>query len=561
MNSDYDAIVVGSGISGGWAAKELTEKGLKVLMIERGPMIEHGRDYNTEFKAPWEMQFHGIGDAEKYADEYPVQSKKKMFFNEYSEKHWVNDKENPYATEEGTEFEWYRGYQMGGKSLIWGRQCWRWSDLDFSANHEDGIGVDWPIRYEDLKPWYDYVEEFIGVAGNNDGLDVLPDGKYLPPFELRAAEKKFKEVLESDFPGRTLISGRTANITQPHNGRGQCQKRLVCNRGCSFGAYFSTQSSTLPAARATGNLTLLTETVVESVVYDEKTGRASGVKTVGANNGVRQEFNADVIFLNAGTINTVGILLRSKSISFPNGLANSSGVLGHYLMDHASATSAVALFNGVDDRGYIGNRPNTVIVPRYRNVGSSDAPFKRGYHFQGAASRQGWRRGARTAGVGKQLKEALANQGSWTFFLGVFAECLPYRENKISIHPTAKDPQGLPQMNISFRYGENEYAALRDAETEARKMLEAAGAKIIMSSSEPDPGGSSIHEMGGARMGHDKRDSVVNKFNQCHDVPNIFITDGACMSSTACQNPSLTYMALTARAVDYAVGKLKVGDL
>ncbi|KTE19835.1 GMC family oxidoreductase [Sphingopyxis sp. H050] len=561
MEPQFDAIVVGSGITGGWSAKELTEKGLKVLMIERGPPIEHQSGYVNEMKAPWDMPFQGFGDANLYKREYFVQSKKRMFFNEYTQQHWVNDAQNPYSEAPGSKFDWFRGYQLGGKSLIWGRQCYRWSDIDFSANKTDGEGLDWPIRYADVAPWYDYVEKFIGVSGSSEGLEVLPDGHFLPAMEMRAAEKIVKRSIEENFPDRRLIIGRSANITKQVGDRGPCQNRLLCSRGCSYGAYFSTQSSTLPAARATGRLTVLTDTVVEAVDYDPRTGRATGVRTVGTKDKKRQAFTARLVVMNAGTINTNAILLRSRSERFPNGLANDSGALGRYLMDHASATSAVGLVHGIDDRAYYGNRPNNVIVPRFRNVGDDKQAFHRGYMFQGGSSRRGWKRGGDGPGLGADLKKELEGPGPWSLFLGAFAECMPNAENRVMLHKSKRDLQGLEQVEISFNYGENELAALRDAEAQARAMLEKAGATVVMSSAKPDTGGSSIHEMGGARMGADPKQSVLNAFNQAHDVPNLLVTDGACMNSSACQNPSLTYMALTARACDNAVKQLKEGAL
>lgn len=562
MSGDFDAIVVGSGITGGWSAKELTEKGLKVLMIERGPPIEHQTDYVNEMKTPWDMPFRGFGDANLYKREYFLQSKKKMFFNEYTQQHWVNDLENPYSQAEGSQFDWFRGYQLGGKSLIWGRQCYRWSDIDFSANKADGIGIDWPVRYADIAPWYDYVENFIGISGSREGLEVLPDGQFLPAMEMRAAEKHVKAAIEENYPDRTMIIGRSSNITKQVGDRGPCQYRLLCSRGCSYGAYFSTQSSTLPAARATNRLTVLTDTVVEAIDYDPTTGRATGVRTVGTKDRKRGRYTARLVVMNAGTINTNAILLRSKSERFPNGLANSSGTLGRYLMDHASATSAIGLVHGIDDRAYFGNRPNNIIVPRFRNVaGDKQQGFRRGYMFQGAASRRGWKRGGDMKGLGEELKSDLSGPGPWSMFLGAFAECLPNAENRVQLHKSKTDNQGLEQVEISFRYSENELAALRDAEAEARSMLESAGCTVVTSSATPDPGGSAIHEMGGARMGADPSKSVVDKFNRAHDVPNLLVTDGACMSSSACQNPSLTYMALTARACDNAVSMLKEGAI
>jgi choline dehydrogenase-like flavoprotein len=561
MDTQFDAIVVGSGISGGWAAKELTERGLKVLMIERGRMIEHQSGYTKETTAPWELPFHGQGDAALFARDYPVQSQQKLFFNEWTQDHWVNDREHPYQTAPGESFVWMRGYQLGGKSLIWGRQCYRWSDIDFGANKTDGHGVDWPIRYKDVAPWYDHVEDFIGVSGSAEGLEVLPDGKFLPPMPLNAAEKHIKASLEGNFPGRKMIIGRSANITRAVGDRAPCQYRGICARGCSYGAYFSTQSSTLPAAQATGRLTLLTDTVVEQVTTDPATGRATGVTTRGTKEGARQSFSGKIVFLNAGTINTVALLLRSKSERAPGGLANSSSTLGQYLMDHGQASSALGLVHGVDDRSYWGNRPNGIVVPRFRNLDTAQGDFVRGYSYQGGALRRGWKRGGDSEGLGAAFKAGLDGPGEWIVTLGAFAECLPEARNRITLHLTAVDQLGMPQVEIAFRHGENTRRALQDAATEARRMLEAAGVTVLASSADVQPGGTAIHEMGGARMGADPTQSVVNGWNQAHDVPNLFITDGACMSSTACQNPSLTYMALTARACDYAVKRLKAATL
>jgi choline dehydrogenase-like flavoprotein len=561
MDTQFDAIVVGSGITGGWAAKELTERGLKVLMIERGRMIEHQSGYTKETLAPWELPFHGQGDADLIARDYPVQSQQKLFFNEWTQDHWVNDREHPYQTAPGDSFVWMRGYQLGGKSLIWGRQCYRWSDIDFGANKKDGNGVDWPIRYKDVASWYDHVEDFIGVSGSQEGLEVLPDGKFLPAMALNAAEKHIKAKLESNFPGRKLIIGRSANITRQVGDRAPCQYRGICARGCSYGAYFSTQSSTLPAAQATGRLTLLTDTIVERVMTDPATGKATGVATSSTKDAKRQTFTGKIVFLNAGTINSVALLLRSISAHSPTGLANSSGTLGHYLMDHGQASSALGLVHGVDDRTYWGNRPNGIIVPRFRNLDGETRDFVRGYAYQGGALRRGWKRGGDTEGLGSTLKAQLEGPGEWLVTLGAFAECLPEARNRITLHPTAVDSLGMPQVEIAFRHGENTRRALQDAAVEAKRMLEAAGVTVLSSSADVQPGGTAIHEMGGARMGADPAHSVVNGLNQTHDVPNLFITDGACMSSTACQNPSLTYMALTARACDYAVSQLKEARL
>jgi choline dehydrogenase-like flavoprotein len=561
MDTMFDAIVVGSGITGGWAAKELSERGLKVLMIERGRMIEHQTGYTKETLAPWELPFHGQGDAALIAREYPVQSQQKLFFNEWTQDHWVNDREHPYQTAPGDAFMWMRGYQLGGKSLLWGRQCYRWSDIDFGANKQDGHGVDWPIRAKDLAPWYDHVEDFIGVSGSAEGLEVLPDGHFLPAMPLNAAEKHIKAKLEADFPGRKLIIGRTANITRQVGDRSPCQYRGICARGCSYGAYFSTQSSTLPAAQATGRLTLLTDTIVEHVITDTATGKATGVAARNTRDNNRQTFTGKLVFLNAGTINTVALLLRSRSEHAPAGLANSSGMLGQYLMDHGQASSALGLVPGVDDRTYWGNRPNGIVVPRFRNLNGEESGFVRGYSYQGGALRRGWKRGGDSEGLGASFKAELDGPGEWMISLAAFAECLPEARNRITLHPTAVDSLGMPQVEIAFRHGDNTRLALQDAAVEAKRMLEAAGVTVLSSSADVQPGGSAIHEMGGARMGADPAQSVVNGWNQAHDVRNMFITDGACMSSTACQNPSLTYMALTARACDYAVGRLKEGAI
>lgn len=561
MNTDFDAIVVGSGITGGWAAKELTEKGLKVLMVERGRHIEHGTDYVTEMKAPWEMPFRGAGDPQLYERDFAVQSKNRHF-TEYTQNHFVNDRENPYSVADGTQFNWWRSYQLGGRSLTWGRQSYRMSDHDFGANKKDGHGVDWPIRYADLKPWYDHVEKFIGVSGQNEGLSSLPDGIYQPPMALNVLEKHAKAAIEAQWPDRRLTIGRTANLTQEKEGRGVCQNRMLCPRGCSYGAYFSTQSSTLPAAQATGNLTLITDTVVETVDYDAKAKRASGVSVLNVKTGERRRYTARIIFMNAGAFNTNHVLLRSRSDAFPNGLGNSSGRLGTHIMDHASTVGAIALFDRFQDRTTYGNRPTGVIIPRFRNLADEpETDFVRGYSFQGGALRSTWTRGKREAGIGEAFKENLRHVGPWRMVLVSFAESLPRETNRLRLDPVKVDQFGAPLLQIDFTHGENEIKALTDASKEASAMLTAAGGKVIMSLNKPGAGGSAIHEMGGAMMGHDPRTSVTNRWNQLHDVPNVFVTDGAAMSSSACQNPSLTYMAMTARACDTAVKMLKQGRI
>lgn len=558
----FDAIVVGSGITGGWAAKELTERGLKVLLLERGRMIEHVTDYRTEWKAPWELPLRGLGDGARYARDFPVWNHL-GYLNEWTENHVTRDADHPYTTDEHAPFNWYRAYQLGGRSLIWGRQCYRMGDLDFEANARDGHGTDWPIRYADLAPWYDHVERFIGVSGARDGLEQLPDGQYQLPTELNVVEKHVQAVIEREFPGRRMITGRTANLTEPLEGqaRGPCQYRNVCARGCSYGAYFSTQSSTLPAARATGNLTLLTDTLVESVEYDAERRRATGVRVRHTKEGRSASYSARLVFLCASTLDTVGVLLRSRGPGHEAGVANSSGTVGRYVMDHATSLAASAQFSSFQDRYYYGNRPNCIIVPRFRNVGESRSEFLRGYQFQGLAVRRGWRRGANEAGIGREFKHRLRSPGEWSLVLVTFAEHLPHADNRATLHPTALDRDGLPQLDIRVRHGENERRALADAAVEARRMLERAGGKVSISDPEPMPPGSAIHEMGGARMGRDPRTSVLNAHSQAHDVPNLFVTDGAAMASSACQNPSLTYMALTARASAYAAEQVRAGAL
>ena len=560
MTTQFDAIVIGSGITGGWAAKELTEQGLKVLMIERGRSIEHIKDYTTEYKDPWQMPYRGYGDTNLIERDYRVQSQGRDF-DEWVQHHFVNDREHPYQTPAGKPFNWIRGYQLGGRSLMWGRQSYRWSDVDFGANKRDGYGVDWPIRYKDLAPWYDHVEKFIGVSGSAEGLMQLPDGAFQPPMALNVVERSAKEKIEAALPDRKLIIGRVANLTQGLPGRAPCQYRGICARGCSYGAYFSTQSSTLPAARATGNLTLLTDTVVERIDVDAETQRARGVQIFDVKTKRHRAYTARLVFLCASTFNSIAVLLRSATDAFPTGLANRSGVLGHFVMDHANTLAGMGTIPGFDDRTYFGNRPTGIAIPRFKNIEANTGGFVRGYSYQGGAFRKGWTRGAEQAGIGANLKKSLRRPGPWQLALVAFAECLPRFENHIALDPGAKDSQGLSQIKIDMSFGENEKAALADAAAEARKMIELAGGTVNLSFSEPGTPGTAIHEMGGARMGHDPANSVLNGHNQAHDIANLFVTDGACMASSACQNPSLTYMALTARAAHYAVNELKAGRI
>jgi glucoside 3-dehydrogenase (cytochrome c) catalytic subunit len=558
----FDAIVIGSGITGGWAAKELTQGGLKVLLVERGQNIEHRTGYRNEMTAPWDLPFHGRGNASLWNQRYPIQQHS-GHMDEWNQDYWVDDIDNPYQSVRLPGFRWYRGYHLGGRSLMWGRQCYRWSDVDFSANARDGHGTDWPIRYRDIERWYTRVEEFIGVSGAKEGLAQLPDGHFQPAMPLNVVETHVRETIQAHFPERCLTIGRTANLTEakPAQGRVQCQYRAICARGCSFGAYFSTQSSTLPAAQATGNLTLLTDSLVEAINCDARRRRVDSVDVRSTRDGSRTRYTAKIVFLCAGAFNSVALLLRSTSEKFPNGLANSSGVLGHYVMDHANTLGTVAVMPGFESHYYYGNRPTGVVIPRFKNLESSTQPFARGYSFQGGAYRAGWTRGLRQAGLGQDFKNSLRGPGDWKFVLTTFAECLPRKGNRLSLDPVKTDTHGAPQLRIDFSFGDNERKLLADAKSEAAAMVTAAGGKVLFGSDEPNPGGSAIHEMGGARMGRDPTNSVLNRLNQAHDVPNLFVTDGAAMASSACQNPSLTYMALTARAADAAIDMLRSGTL
>jgi choline dehydrogenase-like flavoprotein len=560
---DFDAIVVGSGISGGWAAKELTQAGLKVLMIERGREIRHQQDYDTEMKAPWDMPFRGQGDTAMYERDYPVQMLNRHF-NEFTQGHFVDDAQNPYQTEAETDFTWFRSYQLGGRSLTWGRQCYRWSDYDFRANARDGQGTDWPIRYADLAPWYDKVERFVGVSGAREGLAQLPDGQFQPPMALNVVEQHTRKAIAARWPERCLTVGRTANLTQAkeEEGRAACQYRSICARGCSYGAYFSTQSSTLPAAMATGNLTVITDAVVEAVDYDPATRRATGVRYFDTKSRTHKSASARLVFLNAGAFNSVHVLLNSASEAMPQGLANSSGVLGTHIMDHANTLSAAAIMPGFEAHTTFGNRPTGIVIPRYRNLDRMDGVgHTRGFSFQGGALQSTWTQGKRLEGVGAEYKNTLRRPGPWRMVLVAFADSVPRASNRLTLDRGKTDANGLPQLKIAFAHGAQEHAALAQAKADAAEMLRAAGGQVIMGFDRPGAGGSAIHEMGGARMGHDPATSVLNKWSQAHDVANLFVTDGAQMSSSACQNPSLTYMALTARAADAAVGMLRDGKI
>ncbi|KAF1007253.1 MAG: Fructose dehydrogenase large subunit [Luteibacter sp.] len=558
----FDAIVVGTGISGGWAAKELTEKGLKTLVLERGPMVKHGQ-YPTAMKAPWELPYADAPTREDIA-RYPKHTRPSFYGITQSTKHWfADDIDNPY--EETKPFDWFRGYHVGGRSLMWGRQSYRFSPMDFEANGKEGVGVDWPIRYDDIAPWYDYVEHFIGVSGNTDHLAQLPDGDFLPPMELNCVEKDFQGKLQGSL-GRKLIIGRTANLSAPlkHDKspqRAPCQYRNLCMRGCPFGAYFSSNSSTLPAAEKTGNMTIVPNAIVYEMIYDNDKGKATGVRVLDAETGHQTEYFARVIFLCASTFGTTQILLNSKSSRFPNGFGNDSGEVGHNIMDHLFGTGARALVEGHEDRYYSGRRPNGFYIPRYRNIGNDKRNYLRGFGFQGGASREDWTRLADQPVLGDALKHAAEKPGPWHISMMGFGEMLPSHQNLVTLDPHVKDKYGLPALNFDAAHRENEILMGKEIIDDALEMLTAAGYRNVESFKTKANVGAGIHEMGTARMGRDPKTSVLNGWNQMHAVKNVFITDGSCMASSACQNPSLTYMALTARAASHAVEELKRGNL
>ncbi len=551
----YDAIVIGSGISGGWSAKELCEKGLKTLVLERGHKLDHITDYHTALTDPWDLENRNM-QTEDDRNQYNIQSRC-YAFNDGTRHLFVRDTDNPY--EQTKPFEWIRGYHVGGKSLMWARQTYRWSDFDFEANAQDGHGTDWPIRYADLAPWYSYVERFVGISGNRDGLPQIPDSEFLPAIELTVVEKHLQKSIKDNYPGRTLISGRCANLTARLNDRGPCQFRSLCHRGCPFSAAFASQSATLPAAAATKNMTLRTDSIVHSILYDEKKKRAIGVRVIDANTREMTEFYAKIIFVNAGTVNTTAILLNSASSRFPNGLGNDSGVLGHYLMDHCYRGRAWATFDGYENHYHKGRRPTGFYIPRFRNLlGDKQQDFVRGYSIGGSCERgAAWQQGAWKEGFGADFKNSMTHPGQWELGLHAQGECLPHFDNKLTINSSKLDTWGMPTINFDCQWRENELAMLKDSANSMQEMLETAGFKNIQISDSQESPGKGIHEMGTARMGRDPKTSVLNAHNQLHSVPNVFVTDGACMASTATQNPSLTYMALTARAADFAVKALK----
>ncbi len=557
QSETFDAIVVGSGISGGWAAKELTERGLRVLMLERGKNVEHIKDYVNALKTPWEYPHRG-GRTLAMEEAYPV-LKRDYPLNEKNLDWWASDRDSPYT--EIKRFDWYRGYHLGGRSLLWGRQSYRLGDLDFDANAREGLAIDWPIRYKDIAPWYDHVERHAGISGSPEGLAQLPDGQFQPAMPLNCVAEIVAGRVAAKFRGRRIIPGRVANLTQNLPGRGACQYRNACWLGCPFGGYFSTQSSTLPSARATGRLTLKTFAIVTDLAYDRDRKRARSVRVLDAVTGQTTEYSARVIFLCASTLNSTWILMRSATDVWPGGLGSSSGELGHNLMDHHFRCGANGDFAGHEDRYVYGRRPTGFYIPRFRNLGGERRDYLRGFGYQGSASRQGWERAVAELGVGGAFKDRMAQPGPWRVGATAFGEMLPNHANRISIDTTRMDKWGQPVLAIDCATGENERLMRRDMMNDMAEMLEAAGATDVSVYDNDYAPGMGIHEMGTARMGRDPKTSVLNGRNQVWDCQNVFVTDGSCMVSSACQNPSLTYMALTARAAAFAVEELKRGNL
>jgi choline dehydrogenase-like flavoprotein len=557
----FDAIVVGSGISGGWAAKELTEKGLRTIVLEAGRPIDPAVDY-VEHVLPSEKRYRGMGNRKQVERYQPIQ-RHTGACDEWSSKFFVNDLDNPYSFPEGKPFYWIRGRQVGGRSIMWGRCVYRWSDLDFTANAREGYGVDWPLRYADLAPWWSYVEKFVGIQGRRENLPQVPDGEFLPPWPLNAAEQKSRDILLTKFGGeRVITNARLAILTEDHGGRQKCHLCGHCARGCVTLSYFSSINSTLPAARKTGRLTLRPFSVVHSVIYDPARKRATGVRVIDANTKQMFDVNAKVIFLNASAMESTRILLNSATSEFPGGLGSSSGELGHNLMDHIMDGGASGTLPFAMDKREIGNRPDAIYVPRFRNVKTKHPDFLRGYGFEGRAFRPGWDRGSEMPGFGASFKKSLIGDlGPWVMDFGGFGEMLPRHENYVELDPHLVDAWGIPALRVNCTYSENEHKMQDDMVVSATEMLEALGATDIHPYKEDNPPGLVIHETGTARMGRDPKTSVLNSHNQVWDAPNVFVTDGACMPSTANQNPSITYMALTARAVDYAHQQLNRREL
>jgi len=554
----FDAIVIGSGISGGWAAKELTEKGLKVMMLERGKPLEHIKDYKTASLDPWQFPHHGRTTDEQKR-KYPVIHRGWAAAEAVMDS-WTNEEDCPYT--EVKPFTWWRSYQMGGRSLLWGRQSYRWSDLDFEANAKEGVGVDWPIRYRDIAAWYDYVEKFAGISGSKEGIPHLPDGQFLPPMDLNCVEKDVAARIKKQYGGsRHLIIGRTANLTAPIEGRTQCQFRNRCWEGCPFGGYFSTQSSTLPAALKTGNLTVRPFSIVTKILYDKDTRKAKGVEVLDAETNQTYEYYARIVFLNASALNSAWVLMNSAVDVWPGGLGSSSGELGHNVMDHHYNLGASGTVEGFEDSYYFGRRANGFYIPRFANIGNDKRDFLRGYGYQGSASRDGWSREIAELQIGADYKEAITEPGTWEIGATGFGEILPNHDNHIYLDKQRKDKWGLPVLAMDCELKENELKMRKAIVADLKEMLENSGVKNIQTRDNGHAMGHGIHEMGTARMGLDPKTSVLNKNNQVWDALNVLVTDGACMTSSACQNPSLTYMALTARAADFALSELKKGNL
>jgi choline dehydrogenase-like flavoprotein len=554
----YDAIVIGSGASGGWAAKELCDKGLKTLILERGREVNHIKDYPTASKPPWDFEYRGTVSIEKRKDYQGAR-----FLREETLPWVLKDEEQPFIQEK--PFRWVRGYHTGGKSLMWARQTQRWSDFDFEGPARDGFAVDWPIRYKDIEPWYSYVEKFAGIAGNKDGISELPDSEVMPGFEMSCIEHYFKESLKKNFPDRHLIQARCAHITDPQpihieQGRNKCQNQTMCNRGCIYGGYFSSNASTLPWALKTGNLTIRPHSVVHSIIYDETKGKATGVKIIDANTKEMIEFYANGIFVNASALNSNAILLNSTSNRFPNGLGNDNGLLGKYVSWHNYRGKANAQYEGFKDKKTDGRNPSNSYIPRFRNVRKQEMDFLRGYAIgvaggRGASSNENL--------IGDELRESLLHPqlGNWHVSSWMMGECVPLEKNHVRLHKELKDKYGIPQLIVSCEWGENDDKMVEDYIQQSKEMFEKAGFINIKAEDTKSPPGSDIHEMGGVRMGHDPKTSLLNKWNQLHHCKNVFVTDGACMTSTGSQNPTLTYMAITARAANYAVEEMKKGNI
>jgi len=559
----YDAIVIGSGISGGWAAKELCDNGLKTLVLERGRNVVHLKDYPTALKNPWDFP-HRTHEPVSVAKENPI-VERCYAFNETSEHFFVKDKEHPYVQDK--PFDWIRGYQVGGKSLLWARQTQRWSKFDFEGPGRDGFATDWPIRYEDIAPWYSHVELFAGIAGNKDGLETLPDGEFLPPWQMNQVEKDMSARINGHYKNdRHVIIGRCAHLTKPNpihlqQGRGQCQARSLCERGCPFGGYFSSNASTIPWAMKTGNLTLRPDSVVHSIIYDETKGKATGVRVIDAHTKEATEYYAKIIFVNGATMNSNLVMLNSTSSRFPNGLGNDSGVLGKYVAFHNYRGNVAATIDGYLDSYYYGRRPCAIMMPNFRNVRKQEMDFQRGYMTFYSVMREGWGHETEGSQIGANFKENIAEPGRWVIYTQMQGETIPKESNHVSLSKDEKDAWGIPLLKMSVDYDDNDVKSMHDFMSQAEEMLHIAGCKDIAPYDTKQAPGLDIHEMGGVRMGKDPKTSILNKWNQVHSCPNVFVTDGSCMASTSTQNPSITFMALTARAANHAVEELKNGNL